>query len=263
MDAISVMGWIILGVSTFLIGLSKTGLPGVGILSILLIASVVPARASTGLVLPMLILGDVFAVSYYHRHAVWSHLVKLLPFAVIGVVIGYFAMGYVNDIQLRRIIGGIVLGLLCLSEWRNRHIQDEDAIPSSWWFAATLGLFAGVTTMMANAAGPIMVIYLLAMRLPKNEFVGTGAWYFLLVNCFKVPFSGGLGLINMESLKFNLILAPMVVLGALSGIAVVKHIPEKVFQIAVTWLAAAAALNLLAGPELSQILTAVVARCRM
>ena len=250
MDNVSGMAWLMLGVSAFLIGLSKTGLPGVGILSILMVASVIPARASTGLVLPLLIVGDVFAVGYYHRHAVWSHLVKLLPFAVVGVIAGYLAMGHVNDAQLRRIIGGIVLVLLVLNAWRNRVVLEQDAIPTSWWFAGVLGLLAGVTTMMANAAGPIMIIYLLAMRLPKQEFVGTGAWYFLLVNCFKVPFSGSLGLITMGSLKFNMILAPMVIMGALVGIALVKRIPEKLFQTVVAWMAAAAAVKLLAFPTL-------------
>lgn len=250
MDDISLPGWIVLGISAFLIGVSKTGLPGVGILSILLAASVIPARASTGLVLPMLIVGDVFAVSYYHRHAVWRHLFRLLPFAVIGIIAGYLAMGHVNDDQLRRIIGGIVLVLLGLNAWRNRYVREDDAIPSGWWFAAVLGLLAGVTTMMANAAGPIMIIYLLAMRLPKQEFVGTGAWYFLLVNCFKVPFSGHLGLITMASLKFNLMLVPMVILGSLLGIVLVKRIPEKIFRIAVEWLAAAAAVKLVLLPNL-------------
>ena len=248
MDNVTLAGWIVIGFSAFLIGFSKTGLPGVGILSILLVANVIPAGASTGFVLPLLIVGDVFAVGYYHRRAVWSHLVRLLPFAVIGVVVGYFAMKHVNDEQLCRIIGGIVLLLLCVNAWRNHVTRAEDAIPTSWWFAGAIGLFAGVTTMMANAAGPIMVIYLLAMRLPKHEFVGTGAWYFLLINCFKVPFSGNLGLINLESLKLDLMLTPLVVTGAVAGIALIKHIPDRLFRNTVEWVAAIAALKLLVFP---------------
>lgn len=245
MDDISWLGWAVLGVSSFLIGFSKTGLPGVGILSILLIASVIPARASTGLVLPMLIVGDIFAVSYYHRHAVWRHLLVLLPFAVIGVIIGYIGMGHVDDRQLSRIIGSIVLVLLGVNAWWSRRKAGDDAVPSSWWVGAVFGLLAGVTTMMANAAGPIMIIYLLAMRLPRHEFVGTGAWYFLLVNCFKVPFSAHLGLITFASLKFNLMLVPLIICGALAGVALMKHIPEKGFKVVVELLAVAAAIKLL------------------
>jgi|APCry1669188970_1035186.scaffolds.fasta_scaffold30703_2 uncharacterized protein len=248
MDNFSLLSWVVCGLSAFLIGLSKTGLPGVGILSVLLAAFVIPARASTGLVLPMLIVGDLFAVSYYHRHAVWRHLVMLLPFAVVGVVIGYFAMGFVDDKQLGKIIGGIVLVLLCVNALWTRVAKGQDAVPSGWWFAGVLGLLAGVTTMMANAAGPIMIIYLLAMRLPKEEFVGTGAWYFLIVNCFKVPFSWTLGLITLSSLKFNLMLCPLVVLGALVGIPLFKRIPQKYFKVVVEVLAAAAALKLLLLP---------------
>ena len=239
------MGWTVLGLSAVLIGLSKTGIPGLGILSIVSVAAVIPARASTGLILPMLIIGDIFAVSYYHRHAVWRHLVRLLPYAVAGVIAGYLLLGHVNDQQLRRIIGGIVLALLAVNSWRNRCMPEDDAVPSAWWFPAILGLLAGITTMMANAAGPIMAIYLLAMRLPKKEFVGTGAWYFLMVNCFKVPFSAQLGLITLASLKFNLILAPLIILGAVAGIGVVKKIPEKHFNLIVQFLALAGAVKLL------------------
>lgn len=242
---VSWMGWMVMGLSAFFIGLSKTGLPGVGILAIIAVAAVIPARASTGLILPMLIIADIFAVSYYHRHAVWKHLIRLLPYAVVGVIAGYLAMGHVNDQQLRRLMGGIVLVLLGLNYWRNRHVADDAPVPSAWWFPAGLGLLAGITTMMANAAGPIMIIYLLAMRLPKEEFVGTGAWYFFMVNCFKVPFSAHLGLITLESLKFNLLLTPLLILGALAGIVLVKRIQEKHFNAMVQWLALAGAIKLL------------------
>jgi uncharacterized membrane protein YfcA len=245
MTDISWWGWAVLGLSAFFIGLSKTGLPGVGILAIISVAAVIPARASTGLILPMLIVGDIFAVSYYHRHAVWKHLLQLLPYAVVGVIVGYLTMGHVNDQQLRRIIGGIVLALLGLNYWRNRYLPSDATVPTAWWFPALLGLLAGVTTMMANAAGPIMIVYLLAMRLPKEEFVGTGAWYFFMVNCFKVPFSAHLGFITLTSLKFNLWLAPFIIIGAFVGIAVVKRIPEKHFTLIVQWLAVAGAIKLL------------------
>ncbi|MFA5393275.1 MAG: sulfite exporter TauE/SafE family protein [Candidatus Ratteibacteria bacterium] len=236
--------WLVVALSAFMIGLSKTGLPGTGILAVPLMAWVLPARASTGVVLPMLIFADFFAVGYYRRFVVWPKLVCLLPWAAAGVFLGYLALGRVNDQQLKPIIGGIVLVMLALNFWRNYGKKDRP-VPAWWWFAALFGLLAGVTTMMANAAGPIMAIYLLAMRLSKNEFIGTGAWYYLLVNCFKVPFSAHLGLINSQSLHFNLVLFPLVALGALAGIKLLKHIPGKIFNHLIQGLAALAAINLL------------------
>jgi hypothetical protein len=247
MNDCSAINWVVLAVSALVLGISKTGLPGIGILAIPMVAMVLPARASTGLILPMLIVGDIFAVAFYRRHAVWSHLVRLLPFAVAGVITGYFAMKVVTDDQLRPIIGGIILVMLALNYLVNRSSGSslEQRIPTGWWFPATMGFTAGVTTMMANAAGPIMIIYLLAMHLPKNEFIGTGAWYFMLLNSFKIPFSMGLGLITLESLKYNLILAPVIVVGAVLGVWLVKHVPQKAFTALMQILAAAAAVILL------------------
>ncbi len=237
--------WVIIGIASLLIGISKTGLPGLGILAIPLVAWVLPAKASTGVILPMLIIGDIFAVRYYRRHAVWSHLVRLIPWAVTGIIIGYIIMGKINDHQLRPIIGIVVLTMLMVNYWRNFRMKGEITIPTQWWFAAIFGLLAGITTMMANAAGPILAIYLLAMQLPKNEFLGTGAWYFLLLNCFKVPFSMNLGLINPYSLKLNLFNLPLIILGAFLGIRIVKLIPEKTFSLVIQILAALAAIKLL------------------
>ena len=238
-------GWAILAFSSFLIGISKTGVPGVGILAIPFVAAVLPAKASTGLILPMLIVGDVFAVAYYRQHTVWRHLVRLMPCAAVGIAIGAGLMGVVNDRQLRPIIGGTVLAMLAINQWRSARAQGDLSVPEGWWFPVVMGLLAGVTTMMANAAGPIMTIYLLAMRLPKDEFIGTGAWYFMLLNCFKVPFSAQLGLITTDSLRLNLALMPLIVIGALLGVRVARRIPEKGFKTVVLVLAAAAAAYLL------------------
>ena len=245
MSDLSWAAWAVMALAAFGIGISKTGLPGIGILSILMTAAVIPAKASTGLILPMLILGDVFAVTFYRRHAVWRHLVRLIPCAGVGVVAGWIVLERVNDRQLRPIIGAIVLAMIALNWWRMRRMGGDIRVPRGWWFPVLMGLAAGMTTMMANAAGPIMVIYLLAMRLPKTEFIGTGAWYFLLVNLFKVPFSASLALINPSSLRFNLLLAPLVILGALAGMRVARHIPEQAFNVAVQILAVAAVLYLL------------------
>lgn len=236
--------WLVAGLSAMTVGFSKTGVPGVGILAVLLLADVIPTRESVGVLLPMLIFGDLFAVAYWRRHAVWRYLVKLLPWAMAGLAVGYLGLRYVNDAQLRPLIGAIVLVMLAVNYWRMRRGENL-TVPTQWWFAAGMGLLAGTTTMMANAAGPVMTIYLLAMCLPKEQFIGTGAWYFLIVNCLKVPPMASLGLINGPSLTFNLMLTPVIAIGAVAGIFLVKYIPQKRFNQAVQLLAAAAAVRLL------------------
>lgn len=245
MGELSTHHWIVMSIAALIIGLSKCGLPGMGILAIPFVAAVIPAKASTGFILPMLIVGDVFGVAYFRRHAEWRHLFRLFPWAITGILLGWLSMGRLNDAQLRPLIGGIVLVILGLNAWRQRQTNLDDRIPHSIWFAAVLGLFAGFTTMVANAAGPIMTIYLLAMNLPVAAFLGTGAWYFLLMNTFKVPFSAQLGLITPASLKVNAMLIPCIALGAWCGIRFASRIPRKTFEVLVQVLAAVGALKLM------------------
>ena len=245
---LSVMGWILVGLSAVLTGVSKTGIPGLGILMTPLMAMAFPLeylRESTGVLLGMLILGDLFAAAYYRQHAEWKHVLRLLPPAFLGIAVGWQAMGLVTDAQLQRIIGIIVLGMLGVNYWRTR-LRGEDApIPAQWWFGALMGFIAGVTTMMANAAGPVMVIYLLAMRLPKFAFIGTSAWFFFVVNWLKVPFSANLDLMTSQSIKLDLMMLPLIALGAGAGILFLRKIPQKIFNDTVQILAAAAAVKLL------------------
>lgn len=244
MTELTLLHWLILAAAAFTIGVSKTGIAGAGILAIPLVAAVMPARASTGAVLPMLIFADLFAVIAYRRRAVWVHLLRVIPWALAGIIAGYLVMGVISDRQLRPVIAVIILAMLALNRWRNRH-AGEAPVPRHWCFSAVIGLLAGLTTMMANAAGPIMVIYLLSMRLPKMQFIGTAAWYFFILNWVKVPFSVSLGLINSASLRLNLALLPFIALGALTGIVILRRIPQRAFSRAVELLATAAALRLL------------------
>jgi len=241
---ISLAGWGILLLSGFFIGLSKTGIPGIGMLAIAMTALAIPARISTGVILPMLILGDLFAVVYYRKNACWRYLAKPIPWAICGIILGYLALGKLNDQQLGSIIGFIVIVMITFNETDILHRYN---IPEKWWFASGIGLCAGFTTMIANAAGPIMIIYLLAMKLPKKEFIGTSAWYFFLINWFKVPFSMNLGLINSHSLLLNLEIAPAVIIGAITGIYLIKAIPQKVFEAIVKFLTVIAAIKLVIG----------------
>ncbi len=241
-----ILQWLVIAVSAFVIGLSKTGLPGGGVLAIPLAAMAIPAKASTGLILPMLIMGDVFAVLYYRRHADWGRLGSLLPWAALGIVAGYFILGFLSDAQLRPVIGVVILAMLLMNRWKAmRSASEAPPAPTNVFFAPSMGTLGGAVTMMANAAGPVVSLYLLAMRLPKAVFVGTAAWFFMIVNLFKVPFSAHLGLINAHSLAMNALMFPLVALGAYCGIRLLKRIPEALFNRLVLILAAIAAIKLL------------------
>ena len=235
--------WGLVALGAFLIGFSKTGITGLGILTVAIYANILPARQSTGIILPMLICADVVAVAAYRRHAVWKHLWQLFPWVAVGIVAGYFALGHINDAQVRHGIGAIVLVMVALHFWRRQRAGNEP-VPHTLWFSALTGVLAGFTTMLANAAGPIMILYMLAVGLPKMEFLGTGAWYFLIINLFKVPFSYRLGLITLPTLQFNALLLPAVIAGALLGRLIVKRINQAWFE------TLALALTLVAGVRL-------------
>ena len=235
--------WLIVSLCAVMVGMTKTGIPGLSVLAVPLMVEVFPARASTGIMLPMLIFADVFAILYYRRHVVWSHLLRVLPWTATGVVIGYLLLGWINDRELKSLIGIIILVILSVEQWRDR--KAEATIPRQWWFAASFGLLAGVTTMMANAAGPFVTIYLLSMRLPKIEFMGISAWYYFILNWFKVPFSFSMGLINSWSLQLDFVVFPMIAVGAILGAKILKNIPQKRFKNLLQILAAAAAITLL------------------
>jgi len=242
---LNLLGWATVAVCATMIGISKTGIPGLGILVVPLMALVLPTRQSTGILLGILILADIFAIVYHRRNARWHHVLRLLPPAIAGIVVGYFGLKVVNDQQLKPIIGAIVILMLGLNYWRMKGKDGNVPIPSPWWLAAWLGFMAGITTMMANAAGPVMIIYLLAMRLPKTEFVGTAAWFFFIINWLKVPFSANLDLMTIESVKLDLMMLPFIAAGAITGIFFLKRIPQKAFSAVVQILAIAAAIKLI------------------
>lgn len=238
--------WAFLATGALIIGLSKTGIGGLGMLAVVLFANALPARQATGLVLPMLILGDVLAVFFYRQHAHRGHLLRLFPWTAAGVVAGWLVVGRLGDREMARLIGLIVAAMLGVHLWRQRSVaRGEDGLAAGSWLAPVAGLLAGFTTLVANAAGPVMTIYLLAMQLPKLEFLGTGAVFFMLINWFKVPFMVQLDLINPASLRLNLMLAPAVLVGALAGRFIAGRIEQKTFETIATVLAALAAAKLL------------------
>jgi uncharacterized membrane protein YfcA len=238
--------WALLALGAFFSGLSKTGIAGAAVLTVALFANTLPARESTGALLPLLLCGDVFGVAFFRKHASWPHLWRLCPWVAVGVGVGYFALDRVSNLQVQRMIGGILLAIVGLSLWRQFRAEKANSlVPHTWWFAAITGLLAGFTTMVANAAGPVMILYFLAIGLPKLAFVGTGAWFFMLVNAFKVPFSVHLGLITPHSLMLDAILLIPMIPGALLGPVILRRINQRAFELMVLSLTALATLRLL------------------
>lgn len=236
--------WTLLAMAAVFFGFSKTGIPGISILSVGILANLMPAKQATGVVLPMLIFADVFAFFVYRKNLDWGRVGRLLPWAVGGVVLGWLALGRIDDRQTARLVGGILVLMLGLQLWRRWRNPDEAAAHAPAWFGPVMGLFAGFTTMIANAAGPVMTLYLLAMRLDKLGFLGTGAAFFLVINWIKVPFAMQLGIINTSSLSLNLWLLPAVALGALLGRPIVSRVNQRWFENLALGFAALAALKL-------------------
>lgn len=236
-------GWALAILAALIVGVSKAGIGGLGMLAVVIFARLLPAKQATGVVLPLLCFGDVLAVALYRQHAKWTHLWRLFPWTAAGVVIGYFTLDRISDSQARTLIGLIVLGLATMHLVRRRSSGHE--AEHGVWFAPTIGVLAGFTTLIANAAGPLMAIYLLAMRLPKMDFVGTGAVFFLLLNFFKVPFMMHLDLINGASVSLNLTLAPAVALGLWLGRKLVLKVEQRTFENIALALSVIAGLKLL------------------
>ena len=221
--------------TAFLIGMSKTGVAGVALFTIPIMAIIFGGKDSSGLMLPLLVMADLFAVTYYRRHVNWSSLVKLFPSAAVGVILATLIGNYIDDQLFRSVMGIIIFVSLAIMLWMET--ANKDAIPDYMWFAILMGLLGGFTSMIGNLAAAVMALYLLSMRLPKNEYIGTGAWFFLAVNVFKVPFHVfAWHTISLNSFYLNVALLPIIALGAFVGIRIVRIIPEKQYR----WLILAA-----------------------
>jgi uncharacterized membrane protein YfcA len=225
--------WICAVLGALMVGISKAGITGLSILSVALFTHVFPSsKQASGLVLPLLIFGDFVAVLSYRTHTQWRYVWKLMPWTGFGVVLGYFALGHISDKTTRTMIGVIIVSLCVLGYWRRYlTVQTQEASgPKHWAVGAAIGIVAGFITLIANAAGPLMALYLVAMRLPKMQFVGTAAVFFMVLNLFKVPFMVKLGLITAQSFEFNLMLAPAVLLGAFAGRWLLIRINQRLFE---------------------------------
>lgn len=239
------VGAILLGAgSAFLIGFSKTGIPGAGMPAITLMADAFrdETKLSVGAMVPLLILGDLFGVLFYRRHANWKRLREVLPYIVLGMVPGYFVLQSMRSEPLRALIG--ILILVLLSVHVACHRLGWEAVLNRPWFTGLMGLLAGFGTVVGNAAGPAMSIYLLSKKLDKHEFIGTSAWLFFLVNSSKIPPQWMMGVITAKTLRLDVCVVPALIVGVLLGVRVHKRIPQKAFDRLVLLLTAAAALQM-------------------
>ena len=226
--------WALLAVAALMVGFAKTAVGGAAAISVAVFAAVLPARESTGVLLPLLIVGDVVAVRSYRAHAHWGTLLRLLPAVVVGVLVGVVFVDRVDDTVMRRTIGVILLGLVLLHVVLRRRGDGLPARGGSGLchHVATggYGSLAGFTTMVANSGGSVMSLYLLSSGLSILGFLGTTAWFFFLVNLFKVPFSIGLGLLSTSSLVLDAVLVPCVLVGTYVGRRVIGRIDQKRFE---------------------------------
>ncbi len=243
-------GIVVLLVASVLVGLAKTSVGGLGLLAVAVFAAVLPSRSSTGVLLPLLLVGDVMAVRSYRAHADWKALWRLMPAVGAGIGLGTVFLSRVDDIVMRHTLGWVLLGLIVMQlglQWSRSRTRAGDAAQPGAHRAAYWGYgsLAGFTTMVANSGGPAMSLYLLSAKYSMLGYLGTYSWFFFLVNAFKVPFSVGLQLIDLRSLWLDLLLMPAVVAGALLGRRLIGHIDQRLFERLVIVTTVLGALNLL------------------
>jgi len=241
---LSVLQWIAIFLAVFLLGLSKSGIKGIGILIVVILAYVFGEKASTGILLPMLIVADIFAVTYYHRHAQWKYIKKLMPAMIIGVLVAVWIGNDISEGFFKKLMAIIIIGSVIILFYSEN--RKSSKVPTSKIFSGSAGFLAGFTTMIGNLAGPIANVYFLAIRLPKNEFIGTAAWLFFIINIFKLPFHFLVWkTVTKETLVLNLVMVPAVIMGFFIGVTVVKLISNLHYRRFILIITAIGALVLL------------------
>ncbi|HLN53641.1 MAG TPA: sulfite exporter TauE/SafE family protein [Lentimicrobium sp.] len=218
-------------VAALILGMSKAGLSGFGLTAVPLMALIFGAKESTGVILPMLITADIMAVLYWRRHAVWKHIVLVLPWVAVGIVTALITGNSINDDQFRILLLTIVWIMLILMVVNDLRKKDENHVPHSRIFSILMGFTGGFATMIGNAAGPVFTLYFLSMRLPKKEFIGTSAWLYFIMNTGKLPLQVLVWKnITVASLIPGLVAIPVIALGIWLGIRIVHLFPENVYR---------------------------------
>ena len=231
--------------AAFCIGLSKSGFSGISMVSVFLLADLYGPKASVGLALPLLIAADLMAYPAFVRHGSWKPVWRLLGPALVGLAAGWWLLGEIPDPVVRRVIGACVLLMVVVQIARRLRPHGFDRWVESAGFGLGVGVLGGFATMMANAAGPVIQLYLMARKVPKMDLIGIGARFFLLINLLKVPLNARLALITSESLLENVKLLPAVVLGIFGGKWLIRHVPQAAFEWMIVGFSVLAGLRLL------------------
>ena len=219
--------WICFGLA---IGMTKAGFSGLSAAVIPLIALIFGARTSTGINLPLLFFADILAVCYYRSHTNWKYIFKLLPWTLAGYAAALVVYRVVPVQSFRYLMGACILAGLFIMIWNDRRGKDKP-VPSAWWFPAVFGTAGGFAAIIGNIGGPIMAIYLLAMRIPKNSYICTTAWYFLITNALKFPVQIFLWKnITVQTLLFNLTNIPAITIGAVLGVLLIRRIHQPSYR---------------------------------
>lgn len=233
--------WTVAILSALLVGISKSGLNSISIVTVTTFAWVFGSKTSTGILLPMLIVGDILAVLYYKRAVHWQSLWRLLPWVMGGILIGVWVGKGLDEAVFKKMMAAIVLIIVVGLFWLEYNPLNNVAELRS--FSGIMGVATGFTSMVGNQAGGFATVYLMSMRLLKNHFIGTNAWLFLFVNVFKLPFHiFSWHTVNADSLFINLLLLPLLIIGFCTGIFIVKKIDEKRYRQVILWLTALAAV---------------------
>lgn len=227
------------------IGLSKAGFSGISMVSIVLLADIYGSKASVGLALPLLIAADLMAYPAFIKHGSWKPVWKLLVPALLGIALGWWVLGQISESTARRVIGICVLTMVLLQAFRRWQPLVFNRLAGSAGFGTAAGVLGGFATMLANAAGPVIQLYLMARRIPKMELIGIGARFFLLINLLKVPLNARLALITPESLQDNLKLLPAVAVGIFGGKWLLQHVPQVAFEWMIVGFATLAGLRMI------------------
>ncbi|NLV37176.1 MAG: sulfite exporter TauE/SafE family protein [Clostridiaceae bacterium] len=237
--------WLLIIITAFIIGLARIGVTGIVMLVIPILASEFGGKESTGIILPLLILGDIFAVTYYRKHADWSIIKKLLPWTLAGVALGAVVGNYINDSQFKTLIAIIVIICLAILLFIERK-GNKANIPESQLLSALAGIGTGFSSMIGNAAGPIFSVFLLSKGFKKFDFMGTSAWFFLIINQIKIPLHVFVWHnISVKSFLTAGLMLPAIALGAFVGAVIIKKLNERFFHYFVIVLTAISAIRLL------------------
>lgn len=236
---------LLLVAAAILIGFSKTGILGASLPVVAMITYSFDAKVASGFMLTLLIIADIPAVLKYGRFGKPKDMLRLLPPALLGIILGAIVGDWLDEGQFKLLMGLMVLVCLLLILY-GQIFKKEIKAPDNKLFHIIIGVLSGFSSMVGNAAGPIFSLYLISMSFDRNKFIGTAAWFFFTVNLIKLPFHIFMwGTITGTSFKYTLAMVPFILLGAIVGIYLIKRIKEKHFQMAVSFMTALAALYLM------------------